>query len=246
MRVTNILKFPITFVTAMILTLAFIASIIRHSFWLLALIPIRTYKKYTSTDKKKRFIVVGGLFFLILLYQPYIQLPNASFIGFSNQMEYHLDKLTNPIQSNSGGKYPTSIELISQIPTAPKVNEKKENNSNMYRWWETSQNEVMLRPESENKLHFLKKRNVSVINDTHYVRVYNSKRMNEMFPYEPIPEVTTSFSPLIMSINEGVERGRPPYPKHIVLVLIGYAFFIWIISKITSFIMKRIFQLHKI
>lgn len=242
MLATNLLKWLVTPITAVILTLAFIVSAIRHSFWLLALIPIRAYKKLTTSNKKKRFLIISVALFFTLLYQPFIQLPNAGFIGFANQMEYHLDNLTNPIAANSNGEYPVSIETLSGIPTSLQNQEP----SNIYHWWNSLKNDMSVRPQHEDrqtKIDFLEKRNVSMINESHFVRVYNPERMNQMMPYEPIPEPTTSFSFLIMPMNEVFERGRPPYPKHVLLVLIGYAIFITLISKLITIIINKTFNL---
>lgn len=225
---TTLTKGVVHGLVMVLVSIAFLISSVRRTFWLLASLPYRAMK-----IRKVKVFVISFALTLLTIYQPFISLPSSSFIGYSERMELHLDRLT----ARSGLTYSVPYK------TVPTSKQPVENYGSAFSFFSKNEFTPVLPPvgDSETIKGYFIARNANFGAKSVTVEV-QSEKMAAMFPYEPAPQDTSSFTvwtkPL-MTINQ---HGQLPYPKHILLVLAVFAMYTYLSSSVFSWVLRRSFK----
>lgn len=228
------LKYFIQATVTLLLSVAFMVTSVRRFFWLCITIPAtgliawRTKKNATGT------LILAALATLALIYQPYIKLPTASFIGFADQMENHLDKIS--IRSN----YPTETQY-KYIPekTQPVTGDY----GKKFEFFGDNTLTPVRPPQGggkDAKEYFLARG--ARYGESAVTSDVGEKSMVNKFPFEPVPKTTGSFTVWTYAISDIGSHGHLPYPKHILIVLFGFAVYTLASSYLFSSILRRTFK----
>ncbi len=234
MPITRAAKYLIYSITWLILTMAFVVSGIRRSFWLLATIPLAAYTayKYRPSPANRATIITCIVLLFGVTYQPLVQLPSAGFIGFFEKMESHLNRLILHSDQQLTIKY-------SDIPREPLSAPDKYSD----RFSLLPSNYSPVRPpqgpDKVVKDYFVSRR--AMFGNDDLTMSVNGDKMVDMFPYEPIPKETSTFSFFTVPLSDVVDVARVPYPKHMIFLLSGFVVYTMLTSAAFAWLMRRTF-----
>lgn len=228
------LKYTIQATVTLLLTVAFLITSIRRFFWLCITVPATGVFAWKLKPKGTGTLIIAAFATLLLIYQPNVKLPSASFIGFADQIEDDLDEIS--IRSHY-----TTETLFKYLvkDTEPVTGDY----GKAFEFFGDNTSTPVRPPQGSNK----------AVNEYFYARGaapgenyitadVGAELMVNKFPFEPIPRDTSSFTVWTYALSDIGSHGHLPYPKHVIIILFGFAVYTLASSYLFSSILRRIFR----
>lgn len=228
------LKYTIQATVTLLLTVAFLITSIRRFFWLCITVPATGVIAWKSKPNGTGTLIIAAFATIFLIYQPYIKLPSASFIGFADQIEENLDDIS--IRSH----FPTKTLYKHIVSETEPVTGDYGKAFDLF--GDNTQTPVRPPQGSDEAVSEYFRARGTRAGGNFITADVGAELMVHKFPFEPIPRDTSSFTVWTYAISDIGSHGHLPYPKHVLIVLFGFAIYTLASSYLFSSILRRGFR----